>query len=315
MMRMPAGVFGSMSGGESVAVARARGTSSIMGQPPRDPAHRGGTLATGALPGGALQVPERLQPADDLALLLLGVRAVLAAGQEVQHLERAERLLHTRAGRWLGHGDLDLGVLGRLVVRAAGLVRRPHVDLDHAGELRAHTLACCAGRHRQRAHRGHAVPGEQPRGEGDASLDPLARERVDAGRAPVEDLYCQVPRDEPSRELLGDRVRSPQVGARHPDRKGRPAHDAPAATRGKRPGRKMTFLSFTTSWSFRESCTAWERTFASSARPRAFTSSSASSPTRMWNTSCKMTGPASSCSVTKCAVHPETRTPSSQACL
>src|SRR5437667_223159 len=119
----------------------------------------------------------------------------------------------------------------------------------------------------------------------------------------------------PARQRLGDRLHGPLLGTRHPDREGRRAHDPPAATPGKRPGRKMTFLSFTTSWSFRESCTACESTLASSARPRAFTSSSASSPTRMWNTSCKMTGPASSCTVTKCAVHPETRTPSSHACL
>jgi len=49
-----------------------------------------------------LQVPERLQPADDLALLLLGVGRLLAARQEVEHLERAERLLDARAGRGSG---------------------------------------------------------------------------------------------------------------------------------------------------------------------------------------------------------------------
>ena len=47
----------------------------------------------------------------------------------------------------------------------------------------------------------------------------------------------------------------------------------------------MTFLSFTTSWSFRKSCTACDSTLPSSAWPRAFTSSSVSSPTRMWKTS------------------------------
>ena len=113
---------------------------------------------------------------------------------------------------------------------------------------------------------------------------------------------------------LGDVDERGLVGPRDPHREAG-AHDAPPATPGNRPGRKMTFRSFTISWSFRKSSTACVRTLASSARPRAFTSSSVSSPTRMWKTSWRTTGPASSCSVTKCAVQPDTRTPSSHACL
>src|SRR4051812_13464824 len=81
------------------------------------------------------------------------------------------------------------------------------------------------------------------------------------------------------------------------------------------PGLKITFPSTTTSSSSRKSCTAFDSTFASSSRPLRFTSSSESAPTLMWNTSCKITGPSSSCSVTKWAVHPCTRTPDSNACL
>ena len=46
--------------------------------------------------------------------------------------------------------------------------------------------------------------------------------------------------------------------------------------------------------------------FTSSTLPRALMSSRLSSPTRMWKTSCRITGPSSNCSVTKCAVQPDT---------
>src|SRR2546422_5766572 len=108
-----------------------------------------------------LQVPERLQAADDFALLLLGVSTVLATRQEVQHLERAERLLDARAGRRLGHGDLHLRTLGWLVA-CGGLVHGPRVDLDHAAELRAQALARRARRDGQRDHHRDAVTCEQP---------------------------------------------------------------------------------------------------------------------------------------------------------
>ena len=131
------------------------------------------------------------------------------------------------------------------------LVSGPRVHLDHAAELRAHALARRTRCHRQGDHRGHAVACEQPGDEGGAPLEPFARECVDAGRVPVEDLHRHAARGEPARQLLGDRLHRPLLGTRHPDREGRRAHDPPAATPGKRPGRKMTFLSFTTSWSFR----------------------------------------------------------------
>src|SRR5206468_11443806 len=101
-----------------------------------------------------LQVPERLQAADDLALLLLGVGKVLAARQEVQHLERPHRLLDARAGRRLGDDDLHLRTLRPLVAGRAALLRGPHVDLDHALQLRAQALALGARRERERDDRG-----------------------------------------------------------------------------------------------------------------------------------------------------------------
>src|SRR5262249_47505930 len=81
------------------------------------------------------------------------------------------------------------------------------------------------------------------------------------------------------------------------------------------PGLKMTLPSTTTSSSSRNNCTALESTCPSSSSPLRFTSSTASAPTLMWKTSCRITGPSSSCSVTKWAVHPCTRTPLSYACL
>src|SRR3989442_12724465 len=112
-----------------------------------------------------LQVPERFQAADDLALLLLGVRTLLGARQQLQHLERVERLLDARAGRGLGYGDLDFRALGRLVRRAGGFAPGPRVDLDHAAELAAHALARRTRPHRPRDP--HAPPGacEHPRDE------------------------------------------------------------------------------------------------------------------------------------------------------
>src|SRR2546428_12385050 len=88
-----------------------------------------------------LQVPERLQAADDLALLLIGVGTVLVTRQELQHLERVERLLDARARRGLGYGDLDFPALGRLVRRARGLAPGARGDLGHAAGLPAPPLA------------------------------------------------------------------------------------------------------------------------------------------------------------------------------
>src|SRR5439155_21524168 len=190
----------------------------------------------------------------------------------------------------------------------------PYIYLDHPLEERpgVRALGPPVGRHRD--HRRDAATCQRGRDERDAPGEAVAPQRLDPRRTAVERLG----RDAACRETGGDRARDlleqELVGPGDPYREAR-RHDVPAATPGNRPGRKMTFRSFTTSWSFRKSSTACARTLASSARPRAFTSSSVSSPTRMWNTSWRMTGPASSCSVTKCAVQPETRTPSSHACL
>src|SRR5439155_3205049 len=247
----------------------------------------------------------------DLALLLLGVRRVAAGRKELHALEPPQRTLNTHG---LGCRDLDLGPLGRLVARARHGRRGPYVHLDHPLEdgpgVRA--LRPPVGRHGD--NRRDAVTCQHGRDERDAPDQPAAPEPLDPGRAAVERLGRGAARRETGGDRARDLLEQGLVGPGHPYREAG-AHDVPAATPGNRPGRKMTFRSFTTSWSFRKSSTACARTLASSARPRAFTSSSVSSPTRMWNTSWRMTGPASSCSVTKCAVQPETRTPSSHACL
>src|SRR5206468_7660387 len=256
-------------------------------------------------------VAEPLQPAENLALLRLGVRRVAAGREKLQDLERAQRPVHTPG---LGRHDLDLGPLGRLVARARDAARGAHVHLDHALEERPCMLTVGAAVGRHGDDRGDAVARQRGGDEGDAAGDAVAPQRLDARRAAVERLGRDAPDPEPGGDRVGDVHERNLIRPRDPYREAG-AHDVPAATPGKRPGRKMTFRSFTTSWSFRKSSTACARTLASSARPRAFTSSSVSSPTRMWKTSWRMTGPASSCSVTKCAVQPETRTPSSHACL
>src|SRR5262249_6315505 len=232
------------------------------------------------------------------------VGALRAAREETQDLERADDALDPRRAV-----DLHLRAFGRLV---AGAVAAAHVDLDHPRPRRTRGV----GRDRQPDDRRHAVTGERLDDEEGAAIGTYSGEHLGAGRPGVEHLDPDLTGGEPHRDGVRRRLDTLAIRPPDPDGEGhREAHPEPAATPGKRPGRKITLRSFTTSWSFRKTWTACESTFASSARPRAFTSSSASSPTRMWKTSCRTTGPASSCSVTKCAVQPETRTPSSQACL
>src|SRR5438552_10922144 len=144
MMRMPAGVFGSMSGGESVAVARARGTSSIMGQPPRDPAHRGGPLATGARPdasrGSSSGRPSLVAP------LTRGARVARGLARPV-----GQRDLEARADARF-RANPDLAAEQRRVAahdgepepHAAGAVRSP-VDLMEGFEDGGQVLLRDAG--------------------------------------------------------------------------------------------------------------------------------------------------------------------------
>jgi len=83
--------------------------------------------------------------------------------------------------------------------------------------------------------------------EGDATFELLAGEHLDTGRLGVEDLRHPVASREPRHDVVRHRAESGRIGARQPDGEARRRHDAFSVVPGKRPGRKITFRSFTTS--------------------------------------------------------------------